>query len=173
MDADFRRGRVMEELRRRQTPLSASNLAKMLGVSRQVIVGDVALLRSQGHDIVATARGYVIPMMAETGRYIGKIACQHSLDDTLGELYTVADMGAVVLDVIVEHELYGEITGQLNIANREDADAFFEKVISSGDRLLSELTMGVHLHTLACRDRAHFERICQALGRKGFLVEEN
>jgi len=143
-----------------------------LGVSRQVIVGDIALLRAQGHEIIATARGYMVPDYKTSNQYIGKIACCHHAENTKEELYTVVDLGAVVVDVIVEHGLYGEITGQLNIKTRDDADAFVARLDASEVRLLSALTQGVHLHTLACRDKAHFEQVYHALERAGFLVQK-
>ena len=77
--------------------------------------------------------------------------------------------GAVVADVIVEHEVYDEITGNLNLRTPEDVESFVAKVESAQVRLLSELTLGIHLHTLVCRDRAHYERVAEALDGLGFL----
>lgn len=42
-------------------PVSASVLAARFSVSRQIIVGDIALLRAGGLDIAATPRGYLLP----------------------------------------------------------------------------------------------------------------
>ena len=171
MDATMRREQIIENIIRCDAPVSASALAKALGVSRQIIVGDIAILRAQGRDIIATSRGYVIPTFMEANQYIGKIACCHNADDTLEELYAIVDSGAIVVNVIVEHELYGEIAGQLNIKTRHDADVFVERVNLSKTRLLSALTSGVHLHTIACRDKAHFEQVYRALEAVGFLVQ--
>ena len=169
MDADKRREYVLDKIRRRERPVSASSLAKELSVSRQVIVGDVSLLRARGHEIIATARGYMVPKNNEANRYFGKVACQHTSARVKDELYTIVDLGAVVVNVIVEHGVYGEITGSLNLDNREDVDVFIGKVDAMEVRLLSELTMGAHLHTIACRDQAHFEEVYQALKAGGFL----
>ncbi|MCL2363778.1 MAG: transcription repressor NadR [Defluviitaleaceae bacterium] len=171
MDATKRRERIFEIIRQSNAPVSASALAKELGVSRQVIVGDIALLRAQGREIIATARGYMIPSFREANQYIGKMACCHHAENTIEELCLIVDLGATVVDVIVEHELYGEITGQLNIKTRDDADAFITRINASEVRLLSALTQGVHLHTLACRNKAHFEEIKHALNIAGFLVQ--
>jgi len=151
--------------------VSASALAKQLSVSHQVIVGDIALLRAQGFEIIATTRGYMISELKELNQYIGKIACYHSAENTKEELYTIVDLGAAVMNVIIEHEIYGEITGQLNITSREDVDIFIERVKSSGVKLLSELKSGIHLHTIACRDIAHFEQVKHALGAAGLLFQ--
>jgi len=172
MDAASRRNAIVEIVNQSNGPVSASSLAKQLNVSRQVIVGDIALLRAQGHDIIATARGYMIPEFRGTNQYIGKIVCAHNPENTKDELYTIVDLGAVVIDVIIEHELYGEMTGQLNLRNREDVDSFMRRVKSSEIKLLSELTMGVHLHTITCRDKPHFEQVCQALDKVGYLYRD-
>ena len=169
MNADLRREHILTILNQQKNPISASSLASRLNVSRQIIVGDVALLRAQGHNIIATARGYILADLNSANQYLGKVASQHSPEDTRSELYTIVDQGAVVVNVVVEHEVYGEITGSLNLASRSDIDAFMHKVESSEVKLLSELTMGVHLHTIACRDKAHFDDVCQALESNGYL----
>ena len=171
MDATQRRETILEIINRDNVPVSASSLAKKLGVSRQVVVGDVALLRAQGHEIIATARGYMVPEFRETNQYVGKIVCSHSPENTRDELYTIVNLGAVVINVMVEHELYGEMTGQLNLRTQEDVDAFIRKVEASEIKLLSELTMGVHLHTITCRDKAHFEQVSQNLDKAGYLYK--
>jgi len=160
---------ILKIINQSDVPISASSLAKRLTVSRQVIVGDIALLRAQGHEIIATARGYMVPKFREPNQYIGKIACCHNPENTKEELYAIVDLQAFVVDVMVEHELYGEIAGQLNLKSREDVDIFMRRVESSEIKLLSELTIGVHLHTVTCRDKTHFEQICQALDKLGYL----
>ena len=167
IDADLRRKLVLDNIKHQKTPISATALAKELNVSRQVIVGDVALLRARGHEIIATARGYIFPHFGETNQYVGKIICCHSLDHMVDELYAIVDLGAVVVNVIVEHELYGEITGSLNLSCRRDVEDFVSKVDSSEVKLLSELTMGVHTHTVSCRNREHFEKMCSTLSAMG------
>jgi len=170
MDADSRRKQIVDTINHEESPISATSLSKKLNVSRQVIVGDVALLRAQGHEIIATARGYtMIQKLKEGNQYLGKIACQHTSENSQTELYTIVDSGAVVVNVIIEHELYGEITGNLNLKSRKDIDTFMARVKSSEAKLLSELTQGVHLHTIACRDKNHFEHVVRALEADGIL----
>ena len=60
MDARERRRAIMGVLERAKDPVSGSALAREVGVSRQIVVQDIALLRADGHDIVATNRGYVL-----------------------------------------------------------------------------------------------------------------
>jgi len=170
MDAESRRNQILNILAKPNIIISASAMAKELQVSRQVIVGDIAILRAQGHDIIATARGYMIPKLKDTAHFIGKVACKHLPRDTKAELYAIVDLDAAVINIIVEHELYGEITGNLNLINREDVDAFINKVESMEIKLLSELTSGIHLHTIACRDKNHFEQVHQVLKQKKFII---
>ena len=171
MDADLRRQYVLDKIKHQQKPISASLLAKELNVSRQVIVGDIALLRAQGQEIIATARGYMIPNFNETNHYISKVVCQHTPAHTKNELYTIVDLEAVVVNVIVEHGFYGEIVGSLNLTNRKDVDIFIDKVKSLEVKLLSELTMGIHMHTVACRDKSHFDIVYNALQTGGFIYQ--
>jgi len=170
MDAYLRRKQILSAVAKSGAPVSASALAAALNVSRQIIVGDIALLRAQGQEIIATARGYMVPRFTEAGQYLAKIACRHTPQDTVSELYTIVDLGASVINIIVEHELYGEITGNLNLSSRDDVDAFIKKVDSSEVKLLSELTSGIHLHTVACRDKTRFEQVYKALKEKGFTI---
>ena len=93
MTAARRRDEILQALAGASGPVSAAALAARLGVSRQVVVGDVALLRAAGSPIVATPRGYVLGGGQEGGGVRCTVACRHGLDGLLDELYTVADCG--------------------------------------------------------------------------------
>jgi len=172
MDGNLRRIKVLAMIKGSDRALSASFLARELGVSRQVIVGDVALLRAEGQEIIATARGYMVDNVTKKNQYTRKIACQHTPEQTIGELYLLVDLGVRVDDVVIEHEVYGELTGYLGIESRADVDLFIKKLEASQARLLSELTMGIHLHTVSCRNREHFDEVMVAMGKEGYLVSE-
>ena len=117
MNAAQRRECILTRLSGAQNPVSASALAAELGVSRQIVVGDVALLRAGGAQIDATPRGYQLHP-AEKG-YTGILACVHRTEDEMRrELYTIVDQGGVAVDVAVENSLYGEIRANLNLASR-------------------------------------------------------
>ncbi|MDD2440853.1 MAG: transcription repressor NadR [Eubacteriales bacterium] len=171
MTAD-RRSLIEQALSQSQEPLSATSLARQHGVSRQVIVGDIALLRAAGHQIQATPRGYVLVRPASSG-FVGTIACRHGLARMQEELYTVVDLGGTVLDVIVEHAVYGQLVGQLQVASRFDADEFLTKITEENAQLLSTVTDGVHLHTVLCKDAEAFDRIKAALDDRGLLYQTN
>jgi transcriptional regulator of NAD metabolism len=163
-----RRKHIAEELGSAGIPISAASFAKKFGVSRQAIVGDVALLRAEGHDIISTARGYIM-QTALSGKYVGTIACKHKLSLTRKELETIVAAGGTVDNVIVTHEHYGDLTGQLNISSQADVDYFMAQIENRNEHLLSELTDGVHLHTITCDGRAAYETILERLAEINVL----
>ena len=162
-----RRTQIIERLKDATAPISATALSKEFSVSRQVIVGDVAILRAGGADIVATPRGYVIG-----GIQVGvtqKVACIHSAEETEKELTTIVQAGGEVIDVIVEHAVYGQLTGGLHIRTLQDVKDFMQKSSQQGGRLLSDLTDGIHLHTIRCGNIQAMEKVLSALSKEGFL----
>ena len=165
MDAGTRRREILGLLTAARTPLAATRLGSQLGVSRQVIVGDVALLRAEGHPIRATNRGYVLAR--PTTRPRRSIAVQHTREDSATELRAIIEAGGSVLDVSVEHRLYGQITVDLLIRTTEDLSHFLRRLPRS--TTLSELTNGWHTHTIEADDEATLDRVEAALEALGFL----
>ena len=47
---------------------------------------------------------------------------QHTTEQMQDELYTIVDYGGKVLDAVVEHDIYGQITVDLMLCNRMDVD---------------------------------------------------
>ena len=167
MTAEARRAAVLDILAQSARPVSASALAGRFGVSRQLIVGDVALLRAGGEAIEATARGYVIRRQRQG--LLRQVACRHQGAEMETELQIMVDNGCTVLDVIVEHPVYGQLTGTLELASRYDVRQFIQR--SQAAQPLSLLTEGVHLHTLSCPDEEAFLRVKEELAKAGFLLE--
>ena len=168
MTAQQRRVQILKRLKGSEGPVSASVLAAELGVSRQIVVGDIALLRAAGTEIEATPRGYRTGDMGIRGL----VACTHAGGEELRrELYTIVDNGGIAEDVIVENPLYGEITGRLHIASRYDVDVFVKKAAEQPDSLLCHMTGGPHLHTIICPDEETLSRIREQLAQKGFLYQ--
>ena len=170
MRAEERREKILEILHGAGGPVSAATLAGRFSVSRQIIVGDIALLRAGGAEISATPRGYVLPRA--TDGITRTIACRHTLEQTGTELDILVDNGCTVLDVIVEHPVYGQLTGQLQISSRYDVEQFLARVQAHDAAPLSMLTGGIHLHTLRCPDAAACERACAALKAAGLLLDD-
>lgn len=170
MNAQERRQAILEMIRDADQPISATVLAGRFGVSRQVVVGDVALLRAGGASVLSTPRGYRLGG-SEAG-FVGVVVCRHSAENMERELNMMVDHGCTVADVAVEHPVYGALSGQLAISSRYDVTEFIRKVSESDAKPLSALTEGIHLHTLHCPDEAAFLRLRAELERAGFLVNE-
>jgi len=153
-----------------QRPVTGGELAKVMGVSRQVIVQDIAILRAQGKEILATPQGYLWqrPQVAERRRAV--LAVAHAPEDTGTELNLLVDYGLKVIDVIVEHPLYGELRGLLMLESRWDVEKFLESLAQAGAGLLSSLTGGVHLHTVEYTREEDFNLARKALANAGFLL---
>ena len=170
MDAVQRRAALSDYLSQAAGPVSASVLAARFSVSRQIIVGDIALLRAGGLDIAATPRGYLLPR--PTPGLTRQLACVHRPEDMGRELELMVDNGCTVLDVIVEHPIYGQLTGQLQMSSRYDVGQFVQRCRRQEAAPLSQLTEGIHLHTVACPSQEAYDRVRESLSKLGFLLEE-
>lgn len=146
--------------------------AHELGVSRQVIVQDIAVLRAGGLDIVATVRGYLLAPASTAGIAPRRVvAVQHGPADTERELTALVDVGVRVLDVVVEHPVYGELRADLDLRSRRDVQLWLAQCRETGARFLSELTDGHHVHTLEADHEPILDAAEDALRTLGFLVE--
>lgn len=170
MKGEQRRSKILEKLQEAQKALSASFLAKEFGVSRQIIVGDIALLRASGEDILATGKGYLLNK-GQTG-LVKHLACQHTPEQTREELEIILNHGGKVIDVIVDHPIYGELKGGLYLNNLLDMEDFLTRVKESRSALLSTLTSGVHLHTIVTPSEAEFSVIKKELQNAKILYED-
>ena len=169
MDAQERRQAIAQRLAQAEGPVSAAALAREFSVSRQIIVGDVALLRAGGMDIAATPRGYVLPR--ESGGLVRTLACRHTGEQMEEELNAIVDQGCTVIDVIVDHPIYGQLTGPLQLSSRYDVSQFVARCRKESAVPLSLLTEGIHLHTVSCPDEEAFHRVRAALKAQGVLLE--
>lgn len=170
MRAEERRQTILDILKRSTQPVSASALAARFSVSRQIVVGDIALLRAAGADISATPRGYVI-LPAATG-LIRQIAVRHDAAGMEAELNAIVDQGCTVVDVIVEHPLYGQLTGPLQLSSRYEVRQFLNRCGRADAQPLSNLTEGIHLHTLSCPGEDAFRQVLRALEDLGILLTD-
>ena len=169
MQAEQRRQAILNTLRQSDQPVSAGVLAERFSVSRQIVVGDVALLRATGADITATPRGN--DRQRSPAGLLRQIVCRHSASGMEAELNAMVDNGCTVLDVIVDHPVYGQLTGPLQLSSRYDVQQFLDRCAQSDARPLSDLTEGIHLHTISCPDEASWQRVLDALRRMHILIE--
>jgi uncharacterized protein len=143
-------------------PITGTELANHFTVTRQVVVHDIALLRAQGCNIVSTPRGYII-QSREEGQNRTVLAVSHTIEQTADELYTFVDFGISILDVQVEHPIYGQLTGSLQLSSRRDVDLFMEKIKTKKVTLLSSLTGGYHFHTVQYGSEQRLKEAIRAL----------
>ena len=164
MVGEERRQKVLAALG--ETPLPAGKLAERFGCSRQVIVQDIALLRAEGKEIIATNRGYILA----GGRHERVFKVRHSDAQVLEELQLIVDAGGRVEDVYVWHKVYGKVRAEMGIASRRDADAFMEKIRSGVSAPLKNITGGYHYHTVTAESEAALDAIEAELRARGFFV---
>ena len=169
MNGQERRNSILERLQGSTAPISAKSLADDHAVTRQIIVADIALLRAAGHRITAVSRGYILE--TPVSGLMRHIAVKHDAENIVDEFYAVVDHGGQVLDVVVEHPLYGCLSANMHITSRYEADQFILRSKETGAAPLSLLTEGVHIHTIAVKDEDTFARITQALADLGILVD--
>lgn len=172
LDGNQRRKAIIEYLATKSTPISGTELARHFGVSRQVIVQDVALLRAENRDILSTNKGYLLyhPLDQSLG-YTGVVTVKHTGDETLEEMRSVVDYGGRMIDVSIEHDIYGLIRVDLFINNILDAEDFCNKLSISQSKPLKELTGSYHYHTIVAPSEKAFALITEDLRKKGFLIE--
>lgn len=168
MTAAERRNQILELMKSTSTPLSGGALGKETGVSRQVVVQDIALLRTEGHPIVATARGYYLDVSSEPVRLF---KVRHTSEETEEELTAIVDMGGCVIDVMVNHRIYGKMTAPLNIKNRRDVQNFMRDIRSGKSVPLLNVTSGWHYHNISAEQEEILDEIEAMLRERGFLAE--
>lgn len=171
MNPEERRIKIFALLSKNSDPLAGSRLAAELSVSRQVIVQDISILRASGKKIISTPRGYVIARNYNSTLYRKTFAVCHNMAQMEDELNIIVDAGGTVIDVIVEHSLYGELKGMLMLKSRRDVREFAERKRATGSKMLSDVTGGVHLHTIEAEREDILSYIEAELGRAGYLLE--
>lgn len=169
MAVNKRRQDIIQVLENKHDAITASELGNIFGVSRQVIVNDIAFIREMGYNVVSTNRGYLL----EKERGITKeIRVIHNSDRTKEELYTIVDAGGRILDVYVMHNLYGKISTELNLKNRKEVDEFIVEMENKQMNYLNSLTDGVHFHTIWTENEENMKIIKKRLKDLGFIFEK-
>ena len=171
MNTEQRRTQLLERLKQAAVPLNGAALAREFSVSRQIIVGDIGIIRAMGIDIYATPRGYLIPPAVSESKLLATICCRHDAAGLRRELDIIVDNGGKVRDVIVEHPLYGEIRGDLLISTRRDVTEFVRRMELCRAHPLLIVTGGVHLHTIEVPAPSALQDIRRELQQAGILSE--
>ena len=171
MDGDERREEIIKMLSSASKPLSGGSLGKTLNVSRQVIVQDVALLRAQGFDIIATARGYVLYKKTDNIKQ-RVILVKHNFGQISDELNTIVDFGGLIRNVLIDHSVYGEMAGNMMLQTRHDVEHFVDDISKVDIQPLMNLTHGIHMHTIEASSEEILDEIEKSLDEKGYLYKE-
>lgn len=163
-----RRKKILEMMRGAPSPLSGGAIGRETGVSRQVVVQDIALLRTEGYPIMATARGY---LLNEPRQAVRLFKVCHTDGQTEEELTTIVDLGGCVADVMVNHRVYGKMSAPLNIKNRRDVQVFMNHLKTGKSTPLMNVTSGYHFHHVSAEQDEILDEIEAALREKHFLTD--
>jgi uncharacterized protein len=168
-----RRSQILQILKLSDQPITGSELSKQVSVSRQVIVGDITLLKARNEPIIATSQGYLYMHKGENPQLFERtVASKHEPSRTEEELYLLVDLGVTVKNVSIEHPIYGDLTASIMVSNRKDVKAFLAKMAETNASLLLELsTDGIHLHTLSASSEEVLDEAEVALKKAKFLVD--
>ncbi len=169
-----RRARLLQILKESDNPITGSELAARHHVSRQIIVGDITLLKARNEPIIATTQGYLYLKHAGAPAIFEKtVVCRHLPSETEKELNIIVDQGVNVKDVRIEHSVYGHLIAPIMVSNRKEVKQFMKKFENGKASFLSELTDGVHLHTLSSASEEALLEAEKELQKAGFLVEQH
>ncbi len=150
-------------------PVSGTELSAKFGVSRQIIVQDISLLKASGYEILSTHHGYIVQGSPLKERVF---KLKHTREQTEDELNTIVDLGGTVADVFVWHKVYGKVEAKMNIFSRLHVRQFLEGVRSGKSTELMDITGGYHYHTVTADSEEILDEIEKTLQSKGYIVPE-
>ena len=173
MPGGERRQLLAATLQAATKPMTGKELGELTNVSRQVIVGDITLLKAKNEPIIATSQGYIYMHTQLTPGKIEKvIVCQHRPEQTEEELNILVDNGVTVKDVKIEHPVYGDLSASIMVSNRNEVQEFMKKINEAKAVYLSKLAEeGIHLHTILADNEGQIINAENALRKAGILVE--
>ena len=169
MKAADRRKAIVNLLLSSTDAISGGKLSEEFGISRQIIVQDITVLKGSGFDILSTHNGYIIQKSPLKER-VFKV--HHTTEETEDELTTIVSLGGTVVDVFVWHKVYGKMTAPLNIFSDLHIKQFIEGVRSGKSTELMNITGGYHYHTVRAESETALDEIEQALIAKNYIAPE-
>ncbi len=169
MSGEERRNQLLRYLSDKEHPISGTVLSQKFGVSRQIIVQDIALLRSAHVDIISTNRGYMLPETHKSN-VIRVYKCCHTDEQAEDELNCIVDQGGTIINVFVNHKIYGRIHGDMNIRCRRDVNEYIDGIHSGKSALLKKVTSDYHYHTISAENESVLNDIENELAKRGYLV---
>jgi len=167
MTTTERRNEIIQILRSSGTPVIAKSLASRFGVSRQVIVQDMAVIRASTPGILSTNSGYILKQDAPFAR---EFKVRHTGSQTAEELTLIVDCGGIVKNISISHKVYGRITAEMDISSRQDVSEFMAALDGSRSSVLSIATSGYHYHLVEAANEGRLDLIQKRLAEAGFLA---
>lgn len=168
MEGKERREAIVEALSNSTEAITGTTLAKRYGISRQGIVQDIALLRAQGMQIISTSEGYLVYHIKDNNKRAFLV--KHETKDIEDELNSIVDLGGNVLNAVVTHPVYGEISVDMMIGSRRNVMKFMEKLKDNKFVPLMQLTGGEHVHIIEADSDEILDEIEKELNKKGYIV---
>lgn len=168
MTGSERRERIINKIKCNETPISGKTLAQEFEVSRQVIVQDIALIRASGYDVLSTNRGYILNKPQSVSRVFKVYHTDEQVED---ELCSIVDLGGNVVNVMINHRVYGHMEAKLGINSRRKVARFVEDIQSGKSSPLKNITSGYHYHKIEADNEETLNLIEEMLKNKGFLAE--
>lgn len=167
MNTGERRAEILKILQNTDIPVSARELAGRFGVSRQVIVQDLAVIRASTPGILSTTKGYVIQQDSSCTR---EFKVRHSQEQSAEELNLIVDCGGHVKNISINHRVYGRVSAEMDIRSRQDVNEFVENLQNSQSTVLSSATSGYHYHLVEAANEERLDLIEKQLAAEGFLA---
>ena len=167
MNTGERRGEILKILKQTEVPIAARELAGRLGVSRQVIVQDLAVIRASTPGILSTTKGYVMEQDSSCTR---EFKVRHSQDKAAQELNLIVDCGGHVKNISISHRVYGRVSAEMDIRSRQDVTEFIAALNDSQSTVLSTATSGYHYHLVEAASEERLDLIGEQLKAAGFLA---
>ena len=171
MTGTERREAIIDKMRNDHVPVSGTKLASICGVSRQVIVQDIALIRAAGYDVISTNKGYILNMPAENKIVERVFKVKHTDEQMEDELCSIVDLGGCIVNTMINHKVYGHLEASLNIRSRRNVADFMTDIYSGKSSPLKNVTAGYHYHTITADSEETLQLIENMLREKQILVE--
>ena len=167
MKATERRKAIVNLLLSEQDAVSGSTLSERFGVSRQIIVQDITVIKGMGYDILSTHNGYIMQKSPLKER---ALKFHHTTEQTEDELSLIVGLGGTVVDVFVWHKVYGKMEAKLNIFSDLQVKQFIEGVRTGKSSELMNITGGYHYHTIRADSEDVLDRIENVLKERGYIA---
>ena len=151
----------------RKVQLSGRTLVYQPGRARVSVssaIGNAAdrqRLKALAERLLRQGEGVILRTAAET-------AAEAEIET---ELSAIVDLGGTILDVFIEHKVYGTISAPLNISSKRDIQNFIADLKSGVSTPLKNITGNYHYHTIEAKNSKVLDEIADALQKKGFLIE--